>query len=264
MKEWLKKHWKIVAAVGAGAIGLYLLWQRGQSAGGGAPAAADTGSGLPSTGPPPASSPTANAPAASYLNPGEQAAAGLAQYQAQQAAYPQPLSIQQQISNAEQQQAAFLSTNPISGAAATGTIQQRWKQVVDAGQTFWVDVSGKNRAPISEQLAELEAQVPKGEGPYYQSAGGTGIAGAFNKYILPIFKSAAQDYAASQGVPISANDQIYQQSPVTTPAPSVSPVPLGPPAPQAGPSAQQAMVASAPSHGPTTPHGIPNHAVGVH
>lgn len=254
MKEWLKKHWKIVAAVGAGAIGLYLLWQRSQSAAGGAPAAA-TDTGLPSTGPPPIDTGQSSGAPPQFLNAGEQAAAGLAQYQAQQTAYPQPLSIQQQISNAEQQQAAFLSTNPISGAAATGTIQQRWKQVVDAGQTFWVDVSGKNRAPISEQLAELEAQVPKGEGPYYQSAGGTGIAGVFNKYILPIFKGAAGDYAASRGVPISSTDQIYNQAPVTTPAPSVSPVPLGPPAPRA-------TIQHVP--GPTTPHGIPNHAVGAH
>lgn len=256
MKEWLKQHWKVLAAVGAGAIGLYLLWQRSQSAGGGAPAAADTGSGLPSTGPPPASSTPPQ-----FLNAGEQAAAGLAQYQAQQAAYPQSLSIQQQISNAEQQQAAFLSTNPISGATSTGTVQQRWKQVVDAGQTFWVDVSGKNRAPISENLAELEAQVPKGEGPYYQSAGGTGIGGFLSGILKPlgqVFQSAATGAiggAIGGTAPISANDQIYQQAPVTTPAPSVSPVPLGPPAPRA-------TVQHVP--GPTTPAGIPNHAVGVH
>lgn len=260
MKEWLKQHWKVVAAVGAGAIGLYLLWQRSQGAAA-APAAAPaaaTDSGLPSTG----AAPVDTGAPPQYLNAGEQAAAGLAQYQAQQAAYPQPLSIQQQISNAEQQEAAFLSTNPISGATATGVVQQRWKQVVDAGQVLWEDVSGKNRAPITEQLAQLESQVPKGEGPYYQSAGGTGISGAINKFVVKPVESvlgAAIRTATSGAVAGAVSGGSTPANPpnVAPPSPSVSPV--------TGTPEQQATIATV-HHvpGPTTPAGIPNHAVGAH
>lgn len=259
MKEWLKQHWKVLAAVGAGAIGLYLLWQRSQSAGGGAPAAADTGSGLPSTGPPPASS---GAPP-QFLNAGEQAAAALAASQAQTAYAGQALSLGEQNALANQQAAAFFSANPISGAKPTGVVQQKWAQFVDAGQTIWEDKSGKNRAPITEQQAELSAQMPKGEGPYYQSKGGTGPLGWVEKNIVPIFKTAVRVFNAAS----AAQPGSEQTTPPMGTSASLYPGPqfVGPPAPSTGPE-QTAMVARAPRHipGPTTPHGIPNHAVGVH
>lgn len=263
MAEWLKKHWKVVAAVAAGAVGLYLLFQRSQGAGAAAPAAASTDAGLPSTGPAPVDTGSGSGAPPQFLNAGEQAAAGLAQYQAQQAAgYSQPgLSIDQQTQQALAQGSAFLATNPLAGATATGVVSKGWRQVIDAGQTFWEDVSGKGRAPLSEQAAQLEGQRAKGEGPYYQSKGGTGIGGFVDKYVLPIFKNAAQDYV-SQALPIQ------QAAPSTGSAASLYPGPqfVGPPAPQQTSGPQEASIASVHGHvpGPTTPHGIPNHAVGAH
>lgn len=257
MVEWLKKHWKVVAAVAAGAVGLYLLWQRSQGVA--APAAASgTDTGLPSTGTAPSSQPGSSAQP-QFLNPGEQAAAGLAYQQAQQIAQPSGQDLVTQIRQEEQRTSAFLATNPISGAQPTGLVQQNWKQVIDAGQTLWEDVSGQNRAPLSEQGAQLFAQDQQyGEGPYYHSAGGTGILGFVSKYLVkPVEQFLTRGALGGGGneAPISANDQVYQQAPVTTSAPSISPVPLGPPAPRT-------TIQHVP--GPTTPPAISNHAVGAH
>lgn len=260
MKEWLRKHWKVLAAVGAGAIGLYLLWQRSQSAGGGAPSA-DAGNGLPSTGPAPVDT---GAPP-QYLNPGEQAAAAYASQLAQQPAIPgeNPAAIRGVQSNGQ----------PWS----LGTLQQELVSDYEAATGGQLPPSINTNAalpPSSEQLASdyltRTGQEPPGWHNYPGQGQGTapkftlGNVLAGNVQIPIVSQVLGAIGGASQGVPISSSEaQAYGNADIgQVPAPSVSPVPLGPPAPQA--TGQQAMVASAPSHGPTTPAGIPNHAVGVH
>lgn len=163
----------------------------------------------------------------------------LQQYQQQQLLTNPAYSFQQ----ATQANQAFFSANPLSEAVSTGIVQEKWKQFLLNGQTIWEDVSGKNRAPITETYAEQVGAQAKGEGPYYQSKGGgflKPLVDATANIVKGIVggaanaeQTAAQAYFQQQGVPYSA------------PAP--------PPAAPA--SAVTVHYASAPPH--AAPHGYP-------
>lgn len=162
---------------------------------------------------------------------------------------------------AENANAAFFASNPLSEATPTGVIQQSWKQFLLNGQTIWEDVSGKSRAPITETFAEQVGAQAKGEGPYYQSKGGGFLQPIINA-TASIFKgvvggaasaeqTAAQAYFRQSGVP-------YQAPGTSAPAPatnySYSPSFGTPPIiapPLAAPASPAASIAS--TH--AAPHG---------
>ena len=116
------------------------------------------------------------------------------------------------LQSAETSSNAFFAANPLSSAQATGTVQQKWAQFLLNGQTIWEDVSGKGRAPITEQLAEAEASNPKGEGPYYQSKGGgffTPLIRAVSNIAKGVVGGAANEAQTAAGAYLSARGRAF-------------------------------------------------------
>lgn len=149
--------------------------------------------------------------------------------QQQQAAQRlQQISPQQQLEAAQQANAAFFASNPLSAATPTGVIEQKWKQFLLNGQTIWEDVSGKNRAPITEQFAEQIGAQAKGEGPYYQSKGGGFFAPLINATsnvlkglvggVGQAEQSAAGAYFQQQGIPYAGTPSAPPNNPPANPA----------------------------------------------
>ncbi len=201
------------------------------------------------------------------------AAQGLA-YQYQQGLAQQQFAAAQLLNNvnplqqAEQSNAAFFASNPLSSATPTGVVQQKWKQYLLNGQTIWEDVSGKNRAPITEQLAEQEGVQAKGEGPYYQSKGGgffkplinatTGILKGIVGGVAGAEQTAAQGAFSGAGVPYIPPPSVSPNSgsPAAQPTPTYTPPFVAyPGAPGPGPLAPQAAnIARAKRQPATTIH----------
>ena len=196
--------------------------------------------------------------------------------QQQQAAQRlQQISPQQQLEAAQQANAAFFASNPLSAATPTGVIQQKWKQFLLNGQTIWEDVSGNNRAPITEQFAEQIGAQPKGEGPYYQSKGGgffKPILDATSNVLKGLVggvgqaeQSAASAFFQQQGIPYAGTPSAPPSNPPANPAalptapfyPTPTGLPIGT-TQMSGGSMQPATVSRAPSH--AAPHGY--HEIG--
>ena len=94
-------------------------------------------------------------------------------------------SSQMQLALRQQQMAgAAAASQGTGGAWSPGAVLEKWRAYVGtSGQQMWQDISGKGRAPITELQAEQLATAPKGEGPYYQSKGGTGILGSIGSFV---------------------------------------------------------------------------------
>lgn len=166
------------------------------------------------------------------------------------------------LATAEAQNAGFFAANPLSSATPTGVTQENWKQFLLNGTTIWEDVSGQNRAPLTESLAEQVGAQAKGEGPYYKSKGG-GIfkplidAGRniINGVVQGSANAAQSDagaYFAAQGVPFQgAPTPVAAQAPtpyVFSPTSQTTTAPWQPPGLPPVPTATVQRVA---------PHGYP-------
>lgn len=191
--------------------------------------------------------------------------------QQQQAAQAlQQSNPQHQYELAQQANAAFFASNPLSAATPTGVIEQKWKQFILNGQTIWEDVSGEHRAPITEQLAEQVGAQAKGEGPYYHSKGGGFFAPLINATsnvlkglvggVGQAEQTAAQAYFQQQGIPYAGTVSAPPYNPPANPAAlPTAPAALPPGAIQmSGGSMQPATISRAPSH--AAPHGY--HEIG--
>lgn len=217
---WLREHWKPIAVVGAGALGLYLLMQR---QGGGAPAA--DSSALPATGPPPQGDQTPQ-----YFSPAEQVAAGLSQSE---------LFRQQLQANSA---AALFGGTPAGVDAGGhqeynyggGQISKAWQQVVVNGQQMWEDIYHPGHIITEQQAQQL---APQDHGPYASGANKItlgsvlgGIAGSLTSLAASgspitlgnLFKPSASIKPASSGA-----------RPVGTPGIAPTPRYGNPPAPTA-------------------------------
>lgn len=220
--EWIKAHWKPIAVVGAGALGLYLLMQR---QGGGAPAADN--SALPATGPPPQGNQT---PAPQFFSPAEQVAAGLSQSE---------LLRQQLQANAS---AALFGATPAGMDAGghqeysygVGQVSKAWQQVVVNGQQVWEDIYHPGHIITEQQAQQL---APQDHGPYATGKNAITLGNFFSGVVSNI-KQAAQIYAASQGVPVgaipSSSPQQSGARPVGTPG--IAPTPRAGVTPAPGPA----------------------------
>jgi hypothetical protein len=189
MKEWLKKHWKVLALAGAGVLGLYLLMQR--RGGGGAASPADGGAGLPQTGPPPVGNQT---PTPNYFSPSEAVASQYSQQLAnnltpaslisgkQASGKPWSLGALQQNLVTQYEQAigalppslnasALLPPSPEQLAsdylAATGKQPQGWHYYPGQGE------GTHEKATIGNWLSDAWSGVKKVAGAYasYESGG---------------------------------------------------------------------------------------------
>lgn len=155
VKEFFQKHWKPIAVVAAGAVGLYLLMQR--SAGGAPSAAGDTS--LPPTGPPPQGGQTPP----QYFSPAEQVAAELSQGQLMQ---------QQLLANSA---ASLYGATPAGMDAGghqeysygVGAVSKAWQQVVVGGQQVWEDIYHPGHIITEQQAQQL---APQDHGPYASGA----------------------------------------------------------------------------------------------
>lgn len=182
---------------------------------------------------------------------------GLQQQQQAAAALQATTNPAAQYQAAQANNAAFFAANPLSEATPTGVVQEKWQQFLLNGQTIWEDVSGKNRAPLTESFAEQVGAQPKGEGPYYQSKGGgilQPIIGALGNVLHNVVQgtanatqSAAASYLPAQGVPYAG-----AVAPAPASAPAIYPTPTGAPIPASpvtGTPAAPVTIARAAPHG---------------
>lgn len=238
MKEWAQRHWKILAAVGAGVLGLYLLSRKG-GGGGAAPAAADTGS-PPATGPPPIGNQTPQAPQPqpAYFSPEQQAAAGYAGQMGQ---------LQKAAQNAIQD----FSTPQVVGtdkgghteySYGTGAVSKAWQQVA---QGTWEDIFHPGHIITEQQAQQLSSQ---NSGPYARGGGGFFVQlGSFlGTALTSIGQTALRTYAGAHGVPLPA-----QGGSSAPPASFTPPFVSGSIGQQSGPPQ------------PTTPSGVPDYSHSV-
>lgn len=204
--EWLKAHWKPVAIVGAGAVGLYLLMQR---QGGSAPA--DAAASLPPTGPPPQGDQTPP----QYFSPAEQVAAELSQGQLMQ---------QQLLANSAASLYGATPTGMDAGghqeySYGVGAVSKAWQQVVVGGQQVWEDIYHPGHIITEQQAQQL---APQDHGPYASGANALTLAN-FGSRLMSNIQQGLQIYAASQGVPVSLTPQSSGARPVGTPG--IAPTP---------------------------------------
>lgn len=181
---------------------------------------------------------------------------GLQQQQQAAAALQASTNPAAQYQAAQAANAAFFAANPLSEATPTGVVQEKWQQFLLNGQTIWEDVSGKNRAPLTESFAEQVGAQPKGEGPYYQSKGGgvlQPIIGALGNVLHNVVQgaanatqSAAGSYLSAQGVPYAGAVAPPPASAPFYPTPTGAPIPRSP---VTGTPAAPVTIARAAPHG---------------
>lgn len=214
---WIKEHKGPVAIAAAGVVGLYLVLRSRAAGAGGGPAGS------------PASLPDTGAAALGDMTPQE----SLAYQQAQQL-----LTSQQAAANLIPGEApsAIHGTQSNGQPWSLGSLQQQLVAYYERATGGQLPPSLNPAAalpPSPEQLATDYANATGQQAPGWHLYAGQGEGTAPKNTLgnwwegdlaIPSPKQLIADYAASQGVPISANDPALSVSVPTTPAPSSGPL----------------------------------------